>query len=139
MSVGATTHLATIDAARPVFLIVMGIALVIFVFRLAGAARSWSSRLMITGSLMLGAGYAIVLPAYEGGLIESIHNPHTVNLEAALAWHTLRLVLMNTGWLIFGIGVAMYAKVFPQPTPRKAAVTAVSPVPPTVTAHESAI
>jgi len=131
--------LASIDAARPVFLIIMGISLVVFVFRLAGGAREWSTRLMITGSLMLGAGYAIVLPAYEAGLIESIHSPHTVNLDVALAWHTLRLVLMNVGWFAFGIGVAMHAKILPQPAPRKAAVPATSPDSPTVSIHEPAV
>lgn len=138
MSGGAIGTLASIDAARPVFLIVMGISLVIFVLRLAGTAREWSTRLMITGSLMLGTGYAVVLPAYEAGLVESIHNPHTINLDVALAWHTVRLVLMNTGWLVFGIGVAMHAKIFPQAVPRKAAA-ALSPDSPTVSVHESVV
>jgi hypothetical protein len=135
---GAMGTLASIEAARPVFLIVMGISLVIFVLRLAAISGEWSARLMITGSLMLGAGYAVVLPAYEGGLIESIHSPRTTNLDAAIAWHTVRLVLMNAGWLAFGIGVAMHARIFPQPVPRKAAV-AVSPDSPTVSAHESVV
>jgi hypothetical protein len=138
MATGALGTLASIDAARPVFLIVMGISLVVFVLRLAGNAPEWSTRLMITGSLMLGAGYTIVLPAYEAGLIESIHNPHTTNLEAALAWHTVRLVLMNTGWLVFGIGVAMHAKIFPQAGPRKAAAAVCSDSP-TVSVHESVV
>lgn len=138
MITGVIGTLASIDAARPVFLIVMGISLVVFVLRLAGSAREWSSRLMIVGSLMLGAGYAIVLPAYEAGLIESIHSPHTVHLETALAWHTVRLVLMNTGWLVFGIGVAMHAKIFPQAVPRKNTV-AVLPDPSTASINEAAV
>jgi len=138
MTGGALGTLASIDAARPVFLIVMGISLVIFVLRLAGTAREWSTRLMITGSLMLGFGYAVVLPAYEAGLIESIHSPHTTNLDAALAWHTVRMVLMNSGWLVFGIGLAMHARIFPQTVPRKVAA-AVSPDSPTVSVHESVV
>lgn len=118
-------------------MIVMGISLVIFSLRLASGAKTWPARLMMTGSLMLGFGYAVVLPAYEGGLIESIHSPHTVNLEAAIMWHVIRLVTMNAGWLIFGIGVAMHANILPQPAPRKAAAKLQAS--PHIAGHESAV
>ena len=41
------TVLASIGAVRPVFLIVMGICLMIFVWRLANGANDWAARLMV--------------------------------------------------------------------------------------------
>ena len=130
--------LGSIDAARPVFLIVMGISLVIFTWRLAAGAADWPARLMVMGSLMLGAGYALLLPAYEAGLIPSINDPYLRDPASAIGWHAVRLVLMNTGWLVFGIGLAMHAKVLPHPAPRKVAVVRHAGSPPTP-AHESIV
>lgn len=132
--------IASIDAARPVFLIVMGLALVIFTWRLAAGARDWPARLMVAGSLMLAFGYAVVLPAYAGGLIIPIDSPDAANSNSALGWHLVKLVTMNLGWLVFGTGIALHAKVFPSPAPYGKAV---QPSPraslPHPATHESAV
>ncbi|HVJ46536.1 MAG TPA: hypothetical protein VM511_09150, partial [Luteolibacter sp.] len=87
--------IASIDAARPVFMIVMGLSLAIFTWRLASGARSWSARLMVAGSLMLALGYAVILPAYAGVLIQQINDPNLANPASALGWHLVKLVTMN--------------------------------------------
>ena len=131
--------IASIDAARPVFMIVMGLSLAIFTWRLAAGARDWPARLMVAGSLMLAFGYAVVLPAYTAKLIPSISSPAAVDSASALGWHLVKLVTMNLGWLLFGAGIAMHAKVFPSPAPHGKAAQpsprATSPLP----AHESAV
>ena len=112
--------LASIGAVRPVFLIVMGICLMIFIWRLASGATDWAARLMVAGSLLLGFGYAVMLPLYEAGIIERMN--YVILLEnsaTALAWHAVKLVVMNGGWLVLGTGLAMHAGVLPSPVPRK--------------------
>lgn len=114
--------IASIDAARPVFLIVMGLSLAIFTWRLANGARDWPARLMIAGSLLLAFGYAVVLPGYAAKLIPSLGTPDPAESATALGWHFVKLLSMNLGWLMFGIGLAFHAKVFPSPAPRAIAV-----------------
>jgi len=135
--------LASIGAVRPVFLIVMGICLMIFVWRLAMGANDWAARLMVAGSLLLGFGYAVILPLYEAGIIERLSPGAFVESPAtALAWHAVKLVVMNGGWFVFGIGIAMHAQILPSPAARKvappkpqaASLPQTTPVP----AHESA-
>jgi hypothetical protein len=48
-----------------------------------------------------------------------------------LGWHVVKLVVMNAGWLLFGIGIAMHARIFNFPQPRPRAVTH------TIPPHES--
>ncbi len=102
--------LASIDAVRPVFMIVMGVFLLIVAWRLAKETHGWAARLMASGALMLCFGYAILVPMYEAGKIESyrplapLHDPAT-----ALAWHAVKLVVMNTGWLVFGLGLGLHS------------------------------
>lgn len=139
MQLAPPLMIASIDAARPVFMIVMGLSLLIFTWRLASGARSWSARLMVAGSLMLALGYAVILPAYAGGLIQQINDPNLADPASALGWHLVKLVTMNLGWLLFGTGIAMHANVFPSPAPHGKAAQpsprATSPLP----AHESAV
>ena len=138
MALPPVSVLGSIDAARPVFLIVMGISLMIFTWRLAAGAADWPARIMVAGSLLLGAGYSVLLPAYEAGLIPSIHQPALRDPAAAMGWHVVKLVLMNGGWFTFGLGVAMHAKILPHPAPRKAVVVRHAGSPPTP-AHESIV
>lgn len=114
--------IASLDAARPVFLIVMGLALLIFTWRLAAGARTWPARLMVAGSLMLAFGYSVVLPGYEGGLIPRLGQPGLTDPASAQGWHLVMMVTMNLGWLVFGTGIALHAKIFPSPAPHGAAV-----------------
>lgn len=113
--------LASIGAVRPVFLIVMGICLMIFVWRLAMGANDWAARLMVAGSLLLGFGYAVMLPLYEAGIIESLNAGAMLeNPATALAWQAVKLVVMNGGWFVFGVGIAMHAGILPSPATRMA-------------------
>jgi hypothetical protein len=41
-----------------------------------------------------------------------------------MGWHAIKLVVMNAGWLVFGIGLAMHAKLLdpaPVANPRREA------------------
>ena len=133
--------LASVSATRPVFMIVMGISLVIFTFRLSAGATGWASRLMIAGGLLLGFGYAILMPSYEAGFIERLGNLDNMrNLPLAVTGHTLKLLAMNGGWFLLGLGLAIHAKIFPTPAPRHRRRTGVPPLQPQaipINAHES--
>jgi hypothetical protein len=122
--------LGSIEAIRPVFMIVMGIFLMIIAWRLCQLTSGWTARLIVSGALLLGFGYAVLMPLYEAGLIErfSPAGHYHGSGASALAWHTVKLLVMNSGWLIFGLGLAMHAKIFtPSPPPRKLSP---SPLPP---------
>lgn len=122
MSFGSSLPLGSIEAIRPVFMIVMGVFLMIIAWRLCKCSEGWTARLIATGSLMLGFGYAVMMPLYDAGIIER-YSPlgHSHGSGAsALAWHAVKLVVMNSGWLVFGLGLAMHAKIFsPTSSPRK--------------------
>lgn len=106
--------LASIEAVRPVFLIVMGISLTLIAWRLARTSTVWAARLLVAGALLLGFGYAVMMPLYEAGVLK-YYSPKAVGQSGAasvVAWHAVKLVVMNAGWLLFGAGVAMHAKIF---------------------------
>ena len=54
-----------------------------------------------------------MLPLYDAGLIER-YSPRPLPWQraTALAWHAVKLVVMNCGWLLFGLGLALHAQVF---------------------------
>ncbi|MBC8126456.1 MAG: hypothetical protein H8M99_04825 [Gloeobacteraceae cyanobacterium ES-bin-144] len=120
--------LGSVEAVRPVFLIVMGIFLMLIAWRLAKTSGTWTSRIMVAGALLLGFGYAVLLPLYEAGLIEKFSpNGHFHgNMATALAWHLTKMSVMNAGWFLFGIGLAMHAKILTSPSPRPRAETRVN-------------
>jgi hypothetical protein len=127
MNFGSSLPLGSIEAIRPVFMIVMGVFLMIIAWRLCKFSEGWTARLIVAGSLLLGFGYAVMMPLYEAGLIAR-YSPLGHSGTSALAWHVVRLVVMNSGWLIFGLGLAMHAKIFsPTSSPRKLSP---SPLPP---------
>jgi len=37
---------------------------------------------------------------------------------SAVAWHVVKLMVMNLGWLLFGIGIALHANILGSPAPR---------------------
>ncbi len=126
-------YLGSIEAVRPVFLIIMGVFLMVIAWRLAKCTSGWTARMIVAGALLLCFGYAVILPLYEAGFIER-YSPRTRyhgSAATALAWQAVKLISMNSGWLFFGIGVAMHAKLFGTPAPRRATN------PPTLTNHES--
>jgi hypothetical protein len=129
MTTSVVSTLASIPAARPVFMIVMGVCLVLFVWRLVKARDGWAARLMISGALLLAFGYCILLPLYDAGKIPGPSHPQA-DASMALAWHAVKLAVMNFGWLFFGIGLSMHARLFripsaPRPSTTTATATAV--------------
>ena len=114
MSNGGFFFIGSIEAMRPVFLIVMGVFMLIFAWRLAKSSETWTSRLMMAGALLLAFGYALMLPLYEAGVLEQ-YSPARTHYQGsaatAMGWHAIKLVVMNAGWLVFGIGLAMHAKI----------------------------
>ncbi|MEX1116387.1 MAG: hypothetical protein WEB53_14140 [Akkermansiaceae bacterium] len=125
--------LGSIDAVRPVFLIVMGIFLMVIAWRVSRVSDVWTGRMIVAGSLLLGFGYAFLLPLYQAGVIES-YSPrghYQSGPASAVGWHAVKILAMNGGWLLFGIGLAMHAKLFNAPAPRPA----LNPL--TRTSHES--
>jgi hypothetical protein len=122
MNYANSLPLGSIEAIRPVFWIVMGVFLVIIAWRIAKCTTGWTARLIISGALLLGFGYALMLPLYEAGFIER-YSPvadYQGSAATALAWHVVRALTMNSGWLLFGLGLAMHAKIFSvSPSSRK--------------------
>jgi dipeptide/tripeptide permease len=130
MSDGTFMTLGSIEAVRPVFLIVMGVFLSLIAWRLSKTAGTWTARTLVSGALLLGFGYVVMMPLYEAGVIErfSSRGHFRGSPETALAWHVVKLVVMNVGWLLFGIGIALHAKILSSPSPRpRAANRKISP------------
>lgn len=120
---GSPLLFASIESIRPVFLIVMGVSLLMLAWRLSKEAGPWSGRFIITGAVLLGIGYSVVMPLYEAGIIEHVSEHVHGDMASAMAWQVVKLVSMNTGWLFFGFGLALHANVFGfrqtlVPTPR---------------------
>ncbi|MCX6874447.1 MAG: hypothetical protein NTW21_11675 [Verrucomicrobia bacterium] len=115
--------LASIDVVRPVFLIVMGGLLLVFGWRIATGVSAWSGRCIVAGGLLLCFGYAVLLPLYETGFIMGVTSLSDAPgaSPAAFGWHAVKLVVMNGGWLLLGIGMALHAKRRSSPAPGTAA------------------
>lgn len=134
MSNGSFLALGSIEAVRPVFLIVMGVFLALIGWRLAKTSGVWTARWLLAGGMLLGFGYAVMLPMYEAGLIE-VFKParhYHGSPATAFAWHAVKLTVMNVGWLLFGIGIAMHANLLSTPAPRPRATAQ-----PVTSPHES--
>lgn len=134
MSGGGLHMLGSIEAMRPVFMIVMGVFLLLFAWRLAKTSDAWTARILMAGALLLAFGYSLVLPLYEAGVLEHYHSLRSHyhgSAATALGWHVTKLVVMNFGWLVFGTGLAMHAKIIGVPAPAPLKNPAYSP-------HESA-
>jgi hypothetical protein len=122
MSDAGFSTLGSVEAARPVFLIVMGVFMLIFAWRLAKTSDVWTARVLVAGALLLAFGYSLLLPLYEAGVLE-IYSPlrrhYHGSAADALGWHATKMVVMNLGWLVFGLGLAMHAKILTAPSPRR--------------------
>ena len=117
--------LATVTAAKPVFMIVMGVFLLVIAWRLARESEGWAARFLVSGALLLAFGYSVLMPLYEAGKIPSQGSPKEL-AATAIAWNSVKLMSMNGGWLLFGVGLSLHARVFrtlhdakpsPSPTP----------------------
>lgn len=132
MSPPPLAPIASIEAVRPVFMIVMGVFLLIVAWRMAKGTEGWTARLMMAGALMLCFGYAILVPMYEAGIIEKFHPRAPLNdPAAALGWHAVKLVVMNAGWLVFGLGLGLHSGLVRIPAPLRTQRTR------SVSSHES--
>lgn len=118
MSYGYLPPLSSIAAVRPVFLIVMGVFLMVIAWRLSKGTEGWTAKLLISGALLLGVGYSVMLPMHEAGIIGQISKGGSDH-SSALAWQAVKMVTMNGGWLLFGVGLALHARVFALPSPRR--------------------
>jgi len=100
-------------------MIVMGVFLMIIAWRLAKGLDGWSARLIVAGSFLLGFGYVVVLPLYDAGILPrfSLKANTPVNSPDAYAWNMVKTFVMNFGWLLFGLGLAMHAKIFTATSP----------------------
>lgn len=104
--------LASLAAARPVFMILMGLALLLVAWRLTRLGRGWPARMMMAGAVLLAFGYAVVIPLYTVGVIMPMERAMMLapgETGSALAWHLVKLFAMNGGWLFFGLGIALMA------------------------------
>ena len=106
------------QAMRPVFLILMGAALLLVAWRLARRRVGWGTRLLMAGALLLAAGYSVILPLYEARVLVSVENLRfypEVEPSAAFAWQLVKLVAMNGGWFLFGVGLVLHARLMETP------------------------
>ena len=106
--------LASISAMRPVFLIIMGVFLLLTAWRITRGTTGWSPRLLMAGAMMLAIGYSVIMPLYNARILSTISPSVIVNGDAAtaVAWECIKLVTMNGGWLVFGMGLAIHAGLF---------------------------
>lgn len=119
--------LASIDAMRPVFMIVMGLALLFVAWRLTRHTSGWSSRILMSGALLLALGYSVIIPLYQAQVILPLSllmfYPEA-DTGTVMGWHLAKLLSMNGGWLLFGLGLALHARVFESSrVPRTSAVS----------------
>ena len=126
--------LGSIEAVRPVFMIVMGVFLVVIAWRICNRATGWTARMIFSGALLLGFGYAVMLPMYEAGSIQRFSPTSHYHGDGsnAVAWHSVKLVVMNSGWLLLGLGLAMHSKTFTATSPLRK-ISSPAPLP----SHES--
>ncbi|MEK7949399.1 hypothetical protein [Luteolibacter soli] len=105
---------ATTPALRPVFLIVMGAFLLLTAWRMTRGTRGWTPRIILTGASLLAFGYAVVRPLYDVGILIPLERIGTMGTDpdAVILWHAVKLITMNVGWLMFGLGMALHAGLF---------------------------
>lgn len=106
--------LASIDAFRPVFMIVMGAFLLLTAWRMTRGTTGWAPRTLMGGAILLAIGYSVLLPLYQAGVLIPLSLIGRIPGDAtvAMAWHVVKVVSMNGGWLLFGLGLALHAGIF---------------------------
>ena len=114
-------------------MIVMGVFLMVVAWRMARETEGWAGRFLVGGAFLLCVGYAILVPMYEAGKIEKYFpGAHLHNASTALGWHAVKLVVMNAGWLMFGLGLGLHSGLIRMPSLEKVSK------PQSVSGHESA-
>lgn len=105
---------ASTPQLRPVFLIVMGAFLLLTAWRMTRGTHGWTPRIILTGASLLSFGYAVIMPLYEAKIILPLSQIGTMgtNPDAIILWQAAKLICMNAGWLMFGLGMALHAGLF---------------------------
>jgi hypothetical protein len=106
--------LGSIEALRPVFMIVMGAFLLLIAWRMSQRTGGYAGKMLRTGSVLLAFGYAVITPLYETKTIIPLSQVGVVagDPAVALAWHVIRMIAMNGGWLLIGTALAIHARLF---------------------------
>ena len=71
--------------------------------------------MLVAGALMLAFGYGVVLPLYTARVLVPLNLVMFIpdaDPATALGWHMVKLVSMNGGWFVFGLGLALHARLF---------------------------
>jgi hypothetical protein len=68
----------------------------------------------MAGAVLLALGYSVLLPLYQAGVLLplSLVGRLPGDPAVAMAWHVVKVVSMNGGWLLFGLGLALHAGIF---------------------------
>jgi hypothetical protein len=106
--------LASAGAFRPVFLIVMGAFLLLTAWRMTRGTRGWTPKVLLAGACLLALGYSVVMPLYQAGVLLPLSRVGQLpgSADTAMFWHVVKMVSMNGGWLLFGLGLALHAGIF---------------------------
>lgn len=123
--------LASVEAFRPVFMIVMGAFLLLTAWRMTRGTTGWASRTLMSGAVLLALGYAVLIPLYQAGVLLPLSMVGRLpgDPAVALGWHILKVVSMNGGWLLFGLGLALHAGIFEtEKSPAPVASPSTSPI-----------
>jgi hypothetical protein len=121
MNVPPPLMFASLDLSRAPLMMALGLALMVFTWRLAGRVRGGSRPLLQTGAILLGIGYAVMMPLQDSGILRAGHEGHRHELVTdTAAWRMSKVAVMNLGWLLLGCGLAMQLRAKPSsqsPTP----------------------
>ena len=96
-------------------MIIMGVFLLLTVWRITRGTSGWAPRILMAGALLLAFGYAVVMPLYQGGIVMPVTPTGGALFEytwVELGWYLVKMVSMNGGWLVLGLGVALHAGLF---------------------------
>lgn len=96
-------------------MILMGLVLLLVAWRLVRHHSGWPCRVLMAGALLLALGYGLVLPLYDAGVVvpfKFLNYYPQADAGTTLGWHLTKLLAMNGGWFLFGLGLAMHAGVF---------------------------
>ncbi|MCW1925112.1 hypothetical protein OKA05_21300 [Luteolibacter arcticus] len=92
----------------------MGAFLLLTAWRMTRGTHGWTPRIILTGASLLAFGYSVLTPLYQAGILVPLSKIGMmgINPDAVIIWHGVRLLAMNGGWLMFGLGLAAHAGLF---------------------------
>lgn len=103
--------LASLDLSRAPLMMALGLALLVFTWRMAGRVRGGGRLPLLAGAVLLGLGYSVMLPLQESGILNRGHEGHDhARVTETAAWNMSRVAVMNLGWLLLGSGLALHVR-----------------------------